>query len=67
MLEPVSVMVTVARRVGIAFGAFVIAWLAVSVVARWLFGSGNVLVWGFAAVVAAVVYFEILRRDRRNG
>jgi hypothetical protein len=60
-------MVNVARRVGIVFGSFVIAWLAVSLVAGWLFGSGNILVWVFAVVVAAGVYFEILRRDRRDG
>ena len=36
-------MAKVARRVGIAFGSFVIAWLAVSLVAGWLFGSGNIL------------------------
>ena len=59
-------MVTVARRVGIAFGAFVLAWLAVSLVAIWLFGSGNILVWVIAAVVAAGVYLEMLRRDRRD-
>jgi hypothetical protein len=60
-------MVNVARRVGIVFGSFVIAWLAVSLVAGWLFGSGNILVWVLAAVVAAGVYLEILRRDRRDG
>ena len=60
-------MVKVARRVGIAFGSFVIAWLAVSLVARWLFDSGNILVWVFAAVVGAGVYLDILRRDRRVG
>jgi hypothetical protein len=60
-------MVKVARRVGIAIGSFVIAWLAVSLVARWLFGSGNSLVWVVAAVVGAGVYLEILRRDRRVG
>jgi hypothetical protein len=60
-------MAKVARQVGIAFGAFVIAWLAVSLVAGWLFGSGNILVWVFAAVVGASVYLEILRRDRRVG
>lgn len=60
-------MVKVARRVGIAFGSFVIAWLAVSLVAGWLFGSGNILVWVFAAVVGAGVYLDILRRDRRVG
>jgi hypothetical protein len=45
----------------------VIAWLAISPVARWLFGSGNILVWVFAAVVGAGVYLDILRRDRRVG
>jgi hypothetical protein len=60
-------MAKVARRVGIAFGSFVIAWLAVSLVARWLFGSGNILVWVIAAVVGAGVYLDILRRDRRDG
>ena len=53
-----------ARRVGIAFGSFVIAWLAVSLVAGWLFGSGNFLVWVIAAVVGAAVYRDILRRER---
>jgi hypothetical protein len=60
-------MFKIARRVGIAFGSFVIAWLAVSLVAVWLFGSGNFLVWVFAAVVGAGVYLEMLRRDRRVG
>ena len=59
--------VKLARRLGIAFGSFVIAWLAVLFVAIWLFGSGNILVWVFAAAVAAGVYLEILRRDRRVG
>ena len=58
-------MFKIARRVGIAFGSFVVAWLAVSLVAGWLFGSGNILVWVFAAVVGAAVYLEIMRRDRR--
>jgi hypothetical protein len=60
-------MARVARRVGIAFGSFVIAWLAVSLVAGWLVGSGNILVWVIAAVVGAGVYLDILRRDRRVG
>ena len=60
-------MVKAARRVGIAVGSFVIAWLAVSLVAGWLFGSGNILVWVIAAVVGAGVYLDILRRDRRDG
>lgn len=60
-------MFTVAHRVGIAFGSFVIAWLVLSVVAKWLFGSGNVLVWVLAGIVGAAVYHEVLRRDRRVG
>ena len=60
-------MAKVARRLGIAFGSFVIAWLAVSLVAGWLFGSANFLVWVIAAVVGAGVYLDILRRDRRDG
>jgi hypothetical protein len=60
-------VIAVARRVGIAFGSFVIAWLAVSLAAQWLFGSGNVLVLVLAAVVGAGVYIEILRRVRRGG
>lgn len=59
--------INVARRLGITLGSFVIAWLAVSLVAGWLFGSGNILVWVFAAVVGAGVYLEVLRRDRRGG
>lgn len=60
-------MIKLARRVGIAFGSFVIAWLAVSLVAGWLFGSSNILAWVIAAVVGAGVYLDILRRDRRVG
>ena len=55
-----------ARRVGIAFGSFVIAWFAVSLVGGWLFGSANFLVWVIAAIVGVGVYLEILRRDRRD-
>ncbi len=50
-----------------AFGSFVIAWLAASLVAGWLFGSGNILVWVLAAGVGAGVYLDVLRRDRRTG
>jgi hypothetical protein len=60
-------MVKIARRVGIAFGSFVIAWFAVLFVAERLFGSGNFLVWVFAAVVGAGVYLVLLRRDRSAG
>jgi hypothetical protein len=58
-------VVRTARRFGIAFGSFVIAWLAVSLVAGWFFGSGNILVWVISALVGAGVYLDILRRDRR--
>lgn len=60
-------MPKVARRVGIAFGSFALAWLAASLVARWLFGSGNILVWVLDAFVGAIVYLVILRRDQRGG
>jgi hypothetical protein len=55
------------RRAAIAFGAFAIAWFAISLVAVWLFGSGNFLTWVFAAFVGAGVYLVMLRRDRRVG
>jgi ABC-type uncharacterized transport system permease subunit len=60
-------MSKIARRVGIASGAFVLAWLAAALVAAWLFGSGNILVWVIAAVVGVIAYFAILRRDQRPG
>ncbi len=60
-------MYKIARRVGIAFGSFVIAWFAVTWLAEWLFGSANFLVWVIAAVVGVGVYLDILRRDRRVG
>ena len=50
-----------------AFGSFALAWLAIFLVARWLFDSGNILVWVLAAFVGAVVYLAILRRDQRGG
>jgi len=59
--------VKVARRLGITFGAFVIAWIALFVLAQWLFGSGNILIWVFAAVFGALVYLAILRREGRVG
>ncbi len=58
-------MAKVGRRVGIAIGSFVITWFAVTLMARWLFGSANFLVWVIAAAVGIGVYLDILRRDRR--
>ena len=60
-------MTGVVRRVGIALGASVVAWLVVARLATWLFGSGNVLVWVVAALVGLTVYLVLLRRDRRGG
>ena len=60
-------MIPVVRRIGLALGSFVIAWLAIALLAVWIFGSGNFLVWVFAAVVGAGVYLALLRRDRRVG
>jgi hypothetical protein len=60
-------MSKVARRVGIAFGAFVVAWILITVVGRWLFGSVNVLVLVLSSIVGAGVYLAILWRDRRHG
>jgi hypothetical protein len=60
-------MAKIARHIGIALGAFVIALVAISFVAVWLFGSSNFLAYVLAAVVGAGVYLAILRRDRRDG
>lgn len=61
-------MLQTLRRVGIALGSLVIAWLAVSLVAGVLLGSaasGNYLVSAIAILVGALVYRDILRRDMR--
>lgn len=49
-------MSTVARRVVIAIGAFALTWIAASLVAGWLFGSGNILVWVVAVAVGVTAY-----------
>lgn len=54
----------VARRVAIAIASSIVAWLAIALAAVWLFGSGNVLVWVFAAVVGAGVYLAMWWGDR---
>ena len=52
------------RRLGIAFGSLVIAWLAVSIsVGIWL-GPWAGLV---AVVLGGLIYRDILRRERRAG
>jgi hypothetical protein len=55
-------MSMVVRRLGFAIGASVIAWLAASAAATWIFGSGNVLVWVIALSVGLAVYL----RDGRS-
>jgi len=57
-------MLELTRRVGIAFASFALVWLAVSLAARWLFGSGNVLVWVVAAIVGVIVYLAVAQRER---
>ena len=49
-------MPMVARRVAIAVGSFALAWIALSLLASWLFGSGNILVWVGAVAVSATAY-----------
>ena len=57
---------TIARRVAIAFGVFVIACIAGGAVAEWRYGSGNVLVLELAAIIGAGAYFEARRRDQQS-
>jgi hypothetical protein len=61
-------MVHVLRRVGIAIGCLVAAWLAVSIVAGLFLGSsasGNALVGLITIVLGGLIYQDIMRRDRR--
>lgn len=61
-------MVQTFRRLGIALGSLVIAWLAVSLVAGVFLGSaasGNYLLSAIAILLGALVYRDILRRDHR--
>ena len=53
------------RQVAIALGSFVVAWVAATLLARLLFGSGNILVWLVAAFVGVIVYLTMLWRDQR--
>jgi uncharacterized membrane protein len=63
-------MLTVLRRVGIAIGSLVIAYLAVSLVAGALLGQWAQANSTFVAVVSVVlggfVYVDIMRRERRG-
>jgi hypothetical protein len=57
-------MPTVARRVAIASGAFVLAWLVATVAAQWLFGSGNILAWVIATVVGIGTFLALVWQGR---
>ena len=63
-------MPTVLRRIGIAIGSLVIAYLAVSLVAGVLLGQWAQTNSTFVAVVSVVlggyVYVDIMRRERRG-
>lgn len=56
-----------ALRLGIALAAFAVAWIVISVVAVWLFGSANVLVWVLAALVGEAAYLLVPRRQPHGG
>ncbi len=60
-------MVELLRRVGIAVGSFVAAWLAVSVVGVLVIGpvaQGSLLTWLFTIALGGLIYADIVRRDR---
>jgi hypothetical protein len=61
-------MVRGIRRLGIALGSFVAAWLVVSMVTGVAFGSstsGSPLALLVAVAVGALIYLDIIRRDRK--
>ncbi len=62
-------MLAVMRRVGIAIGSLVIAYLAVSLVAGMFLGrwahENPVLVAFIAVVLGGLIYVDIMRRERR--
>jgi hypothetical protein len=61
-------MLSVIRRIGIAIGSLVIAYLAVSLVAGVLLGQWAVTNSTFVTIVAVIVggliYVDIMRRER---
>jgi hypothetical protein len=62
-------MLQMLRRVVIAFGCLVAAWLAVSLVAGMLLGtaaSGNGIVWLVTLVLGGLIYRDIIRREQRS-
>jgi len=64
-----EVMLTIIRRVGIAIGSLVIAYLGVSLVAGVLLGQSaqsNPIVVGVIVVLGGLVYADLMRRERRR-
>ena len=66
-------MPTIIRRVGVAIGSIVIAYLAVSLIAGVLLGQSAqtnpivvVVVVVVIVVLGGLVYADIMRRDRRK-
>jgi hypothetical protein len=62
-------MLQILRRVGIAFGCIVAAWLAVSLVAGMLLGtaaSGNALVLLVTLLLGGLIYRDIISREQRQ-
>ena len=62
-------MLTIIRRVGIAIGSLVIAYLAVSLVAGVLLGQSaqtNPIVVGVIVLLGGLVYADIMRREHHR-
>jgi len=63
-------MLTVIRRVGIAIGSLVIAYLAVSLVAGVFLGrsaqENPTLIAFLAVVLGGLIYVDIIRREHRG-
>lgn len=60
-------VVDVLRRVGVAFGSLVAAWLAVSLVGSLVLGpvaQGTAVWWLAVVVLGGLIYADIARRDR---
>jgi membrane associated rhomboid family serine protease len=63
-----ALMIRIVRRIGIAIGCLVAAWLSVSLVAGVFLGSGatgNALVGLITLVLGGLIYRDIIRRERR--
>jgi hypothetical protein len=62
-------MLQMLRRIGIAFGCIVAAWLIVSLISGMVLGtgaSGNALVGLITLVLGGLIYREIIRREQQS-